>query len=75
MKTTFLSYGGGIQTFSLLVMIQHGIIPIVDEIIFADTGLEKRETYDHIETVVRPICQSLEIPFTVVRMKKVVDDL
>jgi len=74
MKNRFLSYGAGMQTFALLVMAEHGDIEI-DEVVFADTGAEHPETYDHIEKVAKPICERIGIPFTTVRMEKTVDDI
>ena len=40
MKSRFLSYGAGMQTFALLVMAEYGEIQI-DEVVFADTGGEQ----------------------------------
>lgn len=74
MKSRFLSYGAGMQTFALLVMAEQGEIQI-DEIVFADTGAEHPSTYEHIGHVVMPIVQRMGIPFRTVRMHKVVEDI
>jgi len=74
MKNRFLSYGAGMQTFCLLVMAEQNEIQM-DEVVFADTGAEHPETYDHIEKVAKPICERIGIPFTTVRMSKTVDDI
>ena len=74
MKSRFLSYGAGMQTFALLVMAEQNEIQI-DEVVFADTGAEHPETYDHIEKVAKPICERIGIPFTTVHMEKSVDDI
>ena len=74
MKSRFLSYGAGMQTFALLVMAEQGEIQI-DEVVFADTGAEHPETYEHIEKVAKPICERIGIPFTTVRMNKTVTDI
>jgi hypothetical protein len=74
MKSRFLSYGAGMQTFALLVMAEQGEIQ-VDEVVFADTGAEHPETYEHIEKVAKPICERIGIPFTTVRMNKTVTDI
>jgi len=74
MKKRFLSYGAGMQTFALLVMAEKGDLEI-DEVIFADTGAEHPETYEHIEKVAKPICERVGIPFVAVRMRKEVDDI
>jgi hypothetical protein len=74
MKKRFLSYGAGMQTFALLVMAEQGDISI-DEVVFADTGAEHPETYEHIEKVAKPICKRMGIEFTTVRMEKEISDL
>jgi hypothetical protein len=74
MKKRFLSYGAGMQTFCLLVMAEQNEIQI-DEVVFADTGAEHPETYQHIEKVAKPICDRIGISFTTVRMEKSVDDI
>jgi hypothetical protein len=58
-----LSYGGGVQTFGMLVMIEKGILEKPDFAIFADTLAEYPETYHHIENVAKPIFERLNIPF------------
>lgn len=75
MKSAFLSYGGGVQTFCLLLLAEEGEIPRPDELVFADTGAEHPETYEHIEEVVKPICRKLGIKFVTVRMRKIVSDI
>ena len=57
-----LSFGGGLQTTALAIMIAKGDIE-VDEVVFADTGVEKPETYWYIENYVKPI---LTVPFVTV---------
>jgi len=47
----------------------------IDEVVFADTGAEHPETYQHIEKVAKPICDRIGISFTTVRMEKSVDDI
>ncbi|EQB64443.1 MAG: Tiorf63 protein [Thermoplasmatales archaeon I-plasma] len=75
MKSTFLSYGGGVQTFCLLLLAEEGKISRLDELVFADTGAEHPETYEHLEKVVKPICKKMKIKFVTVRMKKIVSDI
>lgn len=62
------------QTFALLVMAEQGDLQI-DEVVFADTGGEHPETYEHINKVAKPICDRMGIPFTCVKMNKTVDDI
>lgn len=68
------SYGGGMQTFAIMVLAEQGKIE-TDAAIFADTGMEHPETYDHIEKIVKPMCERMDIPFYTVRMEKEVDDV
>jgi hypothetical protein len=58
-----LSYGGGKQTFAMLVLIEQGKLPKPNIIIFADTRNESPETYWHIENVAMPLMARLAIPF------------
>ena len=69
MKTTFISYGGGVQTFAMLVLLEQDKIR-ADEVIFANTGAEHQETYDHIQNVVLPLLDRIKIPFIEVKMSK-----
>ncbi len=64
----FLSFGAGVQTTALLLMDSY------DEVIFADTGAEKQETYDYITKYVRPYCDLKEMPFTVVKAKRTLEE-
>lgn len=44
-----LSLGAGVQSTTLLLMMIHGEIPKADHVIFADTGWEPQNVYDHLE--------------------------
>ena len=44
-----LSYGAGIQSTTLLLMSCKGILPKLDCAIFADTGWEPKDVYEHLE--------------------------
>ena len=57
-----LSFGGGLQTTALIVMIAKDELE-VDEIVFADIGAEKPETYWYIENYIKPM---LTIPYVTV---------
>ena len=49
MKTLrVLSLGAGVQSTTLALMIEKGEIPMVDAAIFADTGAEPKNVYDHL---------------------------
>ena len=60
---TILSFGGGLQTTALVIMIAKGELE-VDEVVFADTGVEKPETYWYIENYIEPM---LKVPFVKVK--------
>ena len=66
---TFLSFGAGVQTTAMLIMIAKGEIE-ADAVIFADTGAEHPETYEYIEKYDKPLCQKIGIPFMTVRMHR-----
>ncbi len=57
-----LSFGGGLQTTALAIMIAKGELE-VDALVFADTGVEKPETYWYIENYIKPM---LKVPFITV---------
>jgi hypothetical protein len=61
--TQVLSYGGGKQTFAMLVLIEQGKLPKPDLIIFADTGREIKETYEHMRDYALPLIERLGIPY------------
>ncbi len=67
---TFLSFGAGVQTTAMLIMIAKGELE-ADAVIFADTGAEHPETYEYIEEYDRPLCERLGIPFITVRMHRI----
>lgn len=69
-----LSYGGGVQTFALLVLVEQGRIPKPDLIIFADTGREKRQTYQHMRNYALPIVERLGVSYYSVRREVNGDD-
>jgi hypothetical protein len=53
--TNVLSYGGGRQTVALCLLIAKGLIPKPDRIVIADTGREKRSTWDYADAHTRPL--------------------
>lgn len=54
MKHVVWSYGGGTQSAAIAVLILQGKLPRPDLIAFADTSREVTETWQYLETVVRP---------------------
>jgi hypothetical protein len=48
------SYGGGVQSAAIAVLIREGLLPAPDLAVFADTGRERRSTWDYLGRVMRP---------------------
>jgi hypothetical protein len=61
-----LSLGAGVNSTALLVLKAQGKVDF-DLAIFADTGGEQPETYQYIETVIKPFCQKHNIDLRIVR--------
>lgn len=62
-----LSYGGGVNSVALMILLLREGKPL-DEVIFADTGGEVPETYAYID-VTKQFLEPHGIPFTVVAKK------
>jgi hypothetical protein len=60
-----LSYGGGINSTALLVLLIKQGYPL-DEVVFADTGGEVPETYQYVKTISRYL-RGKGVPFRIVR--------
>jgi hypothetical protein len=58
-----LSFGGGVNSVAILVLLAQGKIAPVDVVLFADTGCEMPETYTYIEKIVKPFCKTNNIKF------------
>jgi len=65
-----LSYGGGVQTFAMLILIEKGILPKPDLVIFADTRAEYPATEAHVEQVAKPLVEKLGITWAKVVHKE-----
>lgn len=48
------SYGGGVQSVAIAVLIKEGVLPKPDLAVIADTGRERRTTWEYLDGVVRP---------------------
>lgn len=60
-----LSFGAGVQTTALLVLIAEGRWPRPDAIVFADTGQEHVETYTYMAEVSGPYARKHDLPIVV----------
>ncbi len=54
MTPDVLSYGGGIQTVAMCLLVEQGILPPPARIVAADTGREVQSTWDYLHEIVRP---------------------
>ena len=68
-----LSFGAGVNTVALMVMLLRDKAPL-DGVIFADTGGETPDTYESVE-VARSYLGEFHIPFTVVQARPKKTDL
>lgn len=55
------SYGGGVQSVAIGVLIQRGELPTPDVAVIADTGREVKTTWEYLETTMRPFLPSLKV--------------
>ncbi len=62
-----LSYGGGVNSVALMLLLFQNEMPL-DEVVFADTGGEVPETYAYLD-VTREFLQTRGVPFTIVAKK------
>lgn len=54
-KLRVLSFGGGVQSTTLLWMMIDGVLPWVDAVLFADTGDDSQLTMAHIDDMERAV--------------------
>ncbi len=64
-----LSLGAGVNSTALLHVIIDEGLPL-DEVVMADTGAEKPETYDYVAKWIVPFLESRAIPFVTVQAKE-----
>lgn len=57
-----LSLGAGVQSTALLLASAKGLLPKLDAAIFADTGWEPANVYDHLDRIDQEIAQPAGIP-------------
>ncbi len=62
-RTSVLSYGGGVQTIAILVLVAEGRLPAPKLAIMADTGRERSSTWRYLEQYALPLMQRLGIAF------------
>lgn len=57
------SYGGGTQSIAIGLLVAEGKLPRPDLIVMADTDLETTETWEYLDTVMKPIFTDLRLEF------------
>lgn len=62
-RTTTWSYGGGVQTIAILVLIAQGRLPKPALAVMADTGRERSSTWRYLEQHALPLMTDLGIEF------------
>lgn len=60
------SFGGGVQSYGILALIQLGELPKPELVVMADTGRERSAVWDYLEEIGRPMFERLGLPFVVV---------
>ena len=65
-RTQVFSNGGGTQSTAIVALIAQGILPKPDYVITADTGREKQQTWDYINSVHRPVLEEMGVPVIIV---------
>jgi len=66
---TILSFGGGVDSSTILLMHLMGDDQGIDHVVFSDTGAESSGTYDNVEFFAE-LCEDAGLPFTVVWNEK-----
>lgn len=69
------SYGGGVQSIAILVLIAQGKLPKPELAIMADTGRERSSTWRYLEQHAEPLMEEIGLSFKVVNYKMATVDL
>lgn len=56
-RTNVLSYGGGVQSVAMCVLVARGVLERPDYIVCADTGREAASTWDYLTEVMQPFLE------------------
>lgn len=69
-----LNCGAGVQSTAILLAVRDGVLPPLDHAIFADTGWEPKDIYDHLPGLER-LCQDMGTQWHVVTIgRSILDD-
>ena len=62
MKTPVIwSYGGGVQSIAIAILIKNGLLQCPDKIVMADTSREASETWEYTNKYIKPILETIGI--------------
>ena len=75
MKPIIWSYGGGVQSIAILVLIIQGRLPKPDRVVMADTGRERQAVWDYADEVVKPAMARIGLELEVIPHSYSVVDL
>lgn len=64
-RSRIWSWGGGVQTIAILVLIAQGHLPKPELAIMADTSRERSSTWRYFHQYAKPLLNELNIPFIV----------
>ena len=53
-RTQVWSFGGGVQSAGIAVLVREGVLPKPDLAVIANTGRERQETWDYLKNVIQP---------------------
>jgi hypothetical protein len=59
------SYDGGVQSVAIGVLIREGVLPGPDLAVIADTGRERRTTWDYLRDVMQPYLDAIGLKIQV----------
>jgi hypothetical protein len=48
------SFGGGVQSVAIAVLVREGVLPVPDLAFIADTGRERKTTWEYLANIVQP---------------------
>lgn len=72
---TYQACGAGIQSTTLSLLAAEGVLPKPDAALFADTGWEPREVYDHLDKLEQEVLIPAGIPLLRVSQGNLRDDV
>ncbi len=73
-EITVFSFGAGVQSTTILIMICKGEIPKPDLVVFADTGWEPQKVYDHLEWCIE-YAKKYNVEIKILKEKNIKQDI